>query len=170
MKNSFANEVRKIVRDRFPETITITEIADALDIISKIGKQPLYNALIDLRESGEIKRIKPGEYIWASKPVKPQLREVMWRIFRARIKLSIEDLQELSGASRLYCEEWLRLICRRGIAKKTQSGMFIMVKDPVIMPDDDEKAAKLRKIRLKKKKEALAALDKARAIIMEIDE
>jgi len=159
MKASFANKVRKIIQDRFPETITITEIANALDIISKTGKQPLYNALIDLRKAGEIVRVKQGEYKWTGKPVKPQLREVMWRIFRARKRVSIEDLQELSGASELYIKEWLGLLCRRGIARKTKPGIYLMVKDTVIIPDDDKKAERLRKIRRQKKKNALAAMD-----------
>lgn len=170
MKTSFANKVRKIIKAHTGFSIKIPEIADKLDIISKTGKQPLYNALIDLREAGEIIRIKPGEYKWASKPVKPQLREVMWRIFRAKKRVSIEDLRELSGASELYIKEWLGLLCRRGIARKTKAGIYLMIKDPVIMPDDDEKADKLRKIRLRKKEEALAALDKARKIIERMEE
>jgi len=137
--------------------IGVSEIADKLDRISYADKRPLYAALIELKKAGEIKRIERGKYIWAGKESgKPELRKVMWRFFRSERVVSVEDLQEIAGAKRSYVKEWLQMLCRNGIAGK-RGKKYIMIKDPVIMPDDNKKADRLKKIR-QQKKEALAAL------------
>ena len=161
MKETFENKVRKIIKDHAGKSIKNLGMIAMLGIKTKAEKQSLYNALVDLRKSGEIIRIKKGEYKWLGKKADPQLREIMWHILRARKNITIEDMQELSGAAELYVREWLRMLCARGIVKKTGSGKYSMIKDPVIMPGDDKKADRLRKMRKQKKIEALAALTAA---------
>jgi len=162
MKNSFTNKIRKIIKGRAGRTVKIAEMAVELDFVSDAQKRPLYRALIDLRKSCEIKRIARGEYKWADKPKeKPQLREIMWRFLRAKKTVSVEDLQEIAGAKKAYAQEWLQMLCRNGIAKRLGK-KYIIIKDPVAMPDDDKKADRLRELR---KSKTLAALNEAESAI-----
>lgn len=162
MKNSFANKVRKIIKAQAGLSVRIAETAKTMGLVSDADKRPLYGALIDMRKSGEITRIARGKYKWAEKQTdKSQIREIMWRFFRAKRTISVEDLQEIAGAKKTYASEWLRMLCRNDIARKA-GRKYIMIKDPVAMPDDDEKAERLRKLR---KSKTLAALNEAEIAI-----
>jgi len=53
------------------------------------------------------------------------------------------------------------MLCRNGIAKRLGK-KYIIIKDPVAMPDDDKKADRLRELR---KSKTLAALNEAESAI-----
>jgi hypothetical protein len=169
MKGSFADRVRDVFRKRPDKGVANEEIAVELDLFGK-GRTPLCKVLDDLIQAGEITRVEPGVHQWANKPRPAQLREVMWRLIRARKVVSVDDLMELSGAGEEYVKEYLRMLVKRGIVRKVQgsglkpvqgSGKYQLVKDEgIAAPEDRGKAEKLRAIR-RKKAEALEALDNA---------
>jgi len=176
MKKTFAGKVRKIMQDLKGREISTQDIAVMLDMVSDADKRVLYRILIDFRHSDEIERVKKGVYIYKGKKCKPQLQEVMWRVLRDRRKVTVDDLVEMAGAEESYVKEWLQMLVRREIVRKYKNGNYLMIKDPVDMPRNEEKAQKLRRIRAKKKK-ALDALDKAvtaaleaRMAVVEIEE
>lgn len=176
MKKTFAGKVRKIMQDLKGREISTQDIAVMLDMVSDADKRVLYRILIDFRHSGEIERVKKGIYIYKGKKCKPQLQEIMWRFLRARKKVTIDDLVEISGAEESYAKEWLQLLVRREIVRKYKNGNYLMIKDPVDMPRNEKKAERLRRIRAEKKK-ALDAIDKvvtialeARMAVVEIEE
>ena len=142
-------------------------LAVKLDMISDKEKQTLYRTLRDFVKSGEITRIRPGVYINAkSKP--PQLQEIMWRYLRAKKTIMINDLVEISGASREYASEWIYMLARREIVEKIRLGgarKYRLISDPVIMPKNEDNAKKMRKLRKQKKREALVALGEAQNAI-----
>lgn len=162
----FAESVRKAMRAMPREPMHLHAIADALDLVSDAAKQPLYTVLRDFTKSGEIRKTEPNVYLYvgtlAERSEQPQLREVMWRILRARRSVIIDDLMELAGASREYVGQWLRMLVRQGMVEKrtglTQQSVYVLVNDPVAMPSDDSKAERLRQIR-ERKKSALNKLD-----------
>lgn len=95
-----------------------------------------------------------------------ELQEIMWRFLRARKKVTIDDLIEISGAGERYIKEWLQMLVRREIVRKYKNGNYLMIKDPVEMPRNESKAKRLRRIRAEKKK-ALDAIDKVVALALE---
>jgi len=139
---------------------TIVDVADRLDLISDSDKRPLYRAFCDFARSGEIERVKTGVYRYRGPGggrKKPETRQVMWRLLRSRRVVTVADLQELSGAKEAYVLEWLQLMERNEIVKKIGPRKYQLICDPVVMPDDGEKAARLRRIR-QEKKQALERL------------
>jgi len=158
MRGSFAGEVRKIIAGSLGE-ISISEIADRLGIALPKTKKRLYTTIRDLLRAGEIERRGEGVYAWKGKARKPDRREVMWRILRARRFVTVEDLQEMAGVSRDYAREWLRMILKKEIVRKERSG-YRLVSDPVEMPENTEKTEKLRDLR-KRMAQAAALLRQA---------
>jgi DNA-binding IclR family transcriptional regulator len=160
MQESFAGKVRQVIMGT-PGEFTVNEISERLGIALPKSRKRLHTALRDLRRAGEIERRREGVYALAAmRPSrKPQRREVMWRILRARRAVSVADLQELAGVSRNYAEEWLRMLLRKGVVTR-DGGSFRIVSDPVAMPENTEKAAALRDIR-KRQAEALALMRRA---------
>ena len=136
-------------------------LAVKLDMVSNKEKQTLYRVLGDFVKSGEITRIRRGVYLYNANNKPPQLQEIMWRYLRAKKTVKIDDLVEISGASRDYAAEWVFMLERRKIVEKIRLGgarKYRLISDPVIMPKDEAKAEKLKKLRKQKKREALRAL------------
>ncbi|MDX9785476.1 MAG: hypothetical protein RBT11_01775 [Desulfobacterales bacterium] len=172
----FADKVRKMMEEmgRGGRELTVADIALALDLISDADKGPLYRVLCDFRKTGEVERIGSGVYRYAGKgrSAPPEKRLVMWRLLRARRVVSIEDLQELAGASLLYAQEWLLMLTRRNIVRMMDNGKYMMISDPVVMPANEDKAEYLRRHRmaLKALDEAAQAIDAARTALSDDEE
>ena len=163
MKETFAGRLRDAARSlgRAGSTFTVKDLGHAMGIKTYAEHDTIRSALRDFLRRGEMVRTAPGVFRYQERPtVKPQIRERMWRILRARRRVTVEDLQELAGASRSYAEEWLRMLTKRAVVRKCGGGVFRMVEDPVAMLSNDEKAEQLRELRARKKA-ALAALEKA---------
>jgi hypothetical protein len=109
----------------------------------------------DLLRSGEAARISEGEYRWAARKEPVQLRQKMWSILRARRVVSVEDLMELTGASRGYARQWTTMLEGHEVVRRLEDGRVQLVSDPVAMPTDGTKAEKLKAIRVRN---ALAAV------------
>jgi hypothetical protein len=88
----------------------------------------------------------------------------MRHILRARRVVSLEDLQELAGASRDYSYEFLRLLMDQEVVRRLSDDGYQLIQDPVLLPEDEPKKRKLRERRVRK---ALAALERAEAAIAE---
>jgi len=169
MRNSFADKIRKTVEklDTDHTGITARAIFDDLGISLSETKSRAYSTLRDLTRSGEVERIGRGIYRWRGKKKgKPEIRKIMWRILRARRNITVEDLMELAGASEAYAREWLQMLDRREIVKHMGRGRYRLINDTVTMPDDREKALKLRMIR-QRKKEILIVMNDIQNTVME---
>ena len=162
MKETFADKVRKIYRERAGRDVNNQQVCILLDLVFDSDKRILYAAQRDMRARGELVRVRPGVHVYKGKKNKPELQEIMWRILRARRTVSVADLVEMAGAKESYVLEWLHLMVRRGIVRKNSpaSGIpkYTMISDPVEMPRNDKKADRLWRMRAEKKK-ALAAID-----------
>ena len=165
MKKTFAGKVRVIMQGTLGQ-ITTKELAEKLDLVFRKDKRPLLAVLRDFIAAGEIEKIRNGVFIYRGKSGPAQLQEVMWRVLRARRKVSVDDLIEISKAERSYVKEWLQMLVRREIVREHANGNYLMIKDPVDMPRNDKKAERLRRIRAEKKK-ALDAIDKVVTLALE---
>jgi hypothetical protein len=148
-------------------------LALELGLISNLDKRPMYAALHDMLRTGEAERARPGVYIYRGRPEpeSPEIREKMWAVLRMRRAVTIEDLQEMAGASYAYAREFLALLTRRETVvrqdRKRQPSVYRLAQDPgPALPEDGEKAAKLRALR-EKKKAALAAIDRGVNALLE---
>jgi len=118
--------------------------------------QPMIQAVLrDLIKSGEVTRVAERTYRWAARKEPVQLRQKMWSILRARRTVSIEDLMELTGASRNYARAWTTMLEGHEVVRRLEDGRVQLVSDPVVMPSDTTKAEKLKAIRVRN---ALAAV------------
>lgn len=167
-KHSFANKVRTTAHRLAPAEFSPAELALEMDIANPKTKKRLSTTIRDLLRAGEIRRIKEGAYLWVGKGGQNEKRQIMWRLLRMRRTVSVDDLMELAGVAREYALEWLRMLVRQEVVKKTGSedkSKYRLINEAAEMPDDERKAAKLRRLRRKQKKEALAALEQADAAI-----
>ena len=60
------------------------------------------------------------------KSEKQQLKTIMWRLFKARKVVTYDDLQELSGASRKYAQEWMAGLIKKRIARRISNGRYML--------------------------------------------
>lgn len=142
------------------ETVCVKDVMAHLDLVTHADKRPVYTILSDMRQRGELTRVD-GSSVYQYHPVKKALvRSKMWRILRARKKVTASDLQELSGASSHYAKEWLQMLAKQEIIKKMKGGVYRLIEDPVEEPVNNDRAARLRGWR-KQKKQALSALNQA---------
>ena len=163
----FAQIVRKTLKEigAKGDEIKASQLANALNLTTRKSKNPLYRTIQDFVVRGEVKRLRHGVYKYVELPSKNELKSIMWRLLRARKTVSIDDLEELSGASREYVTEWLRMLEKHEVVKRLKDGRCRLINDTVIEPKNSEKAFKYRGFRRKKKKIALTALDKASTAI-----
>jgi DNA-binding transcriptional ArsR family regulator len=141
--------------------VSAKQLISALNLTSQRDKHDLYRTLHDFVKRGEVKALTPGVYKYLHKSSKKELKSTMWRLLRARKTVTIEDIQELSGASRKYVVEWLKMLEKRGIVRRFREGKYRLVKDTVVEPENTEKAFRIRELRKKRKEEALTALNDA---------
>lgn len=161
----FANQVRTVLQEMAStKPVHVKDVAVKLDLVSHIDKKPMYKTLQDFLKSGEIERTGTDMFLYKGRKSqqKPELREILWRVLRARRSVSVEDLVELSGASKDYVQQWLKMLTRQDVVsvdkRPNQKTFYALIQDTVTMPTDDKKAEKLRAIR-DRKKEALNKLD-----------
>ena len=158
-----AGKVREALRSLGAggKEIANSALAIELDMIANKEKQTLYRVIRDFVKSGEITRIRRGVFVYNGKNKQPQLQQVMWRYLRAKKTVTIPDLVAVAGASHAYASEWIYMLARREIVEKIRLGgarKYRLISDPVIMPQDESKAEKLRELRKQKKSAALRAL------------
>lgn len=171
-----ASRVREIMKAAPSGTaFTGRALARALGLSSPRERETLRSALRDMRRRGEVERLPDGGYRRTGlKRDKPEIREVMWHFLRSRRQcgspVTVADLVEVCGASAKYATEWLQMLTRRGVLKRVSEfglpGAYRMVTDPVEMPEDEPKKARLKAV-YDHKKRALAALDQAARAIIE---
>jgi hypothetical protein len=152
---TFAHLVREALEQRGQATVTeltqaVLRTAPAEMVAGRKVRPMVQAALRDLLRSGEVTRVEIGRYGWARRAEKVQIRAKMWSILRSRRVVSVEDLMELSGASRGYARQWTTMLEGHEIVRRLDDGRVQLVADPVVQPDDEVKAAQLRKIRRKK--------------------
>lgn len=165
MKETFAGTVREVLKEfgAGGKEIVIQDAAwdPRLDLVFDKDKRPLYIAVRDMLRAGEIERVRPGVYKYIGRMTSPEMQEIMWKVLRSQKTRTIEDLQQMAGASENYTKEWLRMLIRRKMVRKNKNGTYTLFRDPgPIPPLNEEKAAKLRRIRREKKKAALESIDK----------
>jgi len=179
MGRGYADTVRQHLRvlGAGGREVANKELAAALDLVSDADKRSMYRVLADLRKQNEVRRVRPGVYVYVGKATgDDELRQKLWRVFRRLRIVTVDDLVELTGASECYAKEFLRMLVKRDVArriddpKRQDRSKYQMVNDPVKMPVDEEKARCLRKLRRRKKREALAALTAAELAIKKAKE
>jgi len=69
-----------------------------------------------------------------TRPEKTKIKTVMWRLLQARKLVTYDDLQELSGASRIYAQEWMATLLKREVVKKLSKGRYQLVCDTPLEP------------------------------------
>ena len=172
MKETFTGRIRAAAQEMEEPSeyigFTVDQLCELAMIQTYADKKKVRNVVADLCKAGELARVGEGIYRLVQKtPGKPQLQEVMWRVLRARRTVTVEDMELMAGASAAYSVEWLRMLERRKIVRHLKNDNWQMVTDPgPVMPMNDEKAARLRRMRAKKK-EALDAMDRAFMAIAE---
>jgi len=179
MKETFAGKIRQAARILGGRQMgfSASELGDVAGIQSYEEKRRMRRTICDLIKSGELARFSRGVYVYKEKSTgKPQKQTVMLELLKMRRTVSVEDLQELAEVSADYAQEWLTMLVRRQVVKRHENGNYTLIKDPDEPPLNEEKAERLRQLRVRKKASALEQLKKikdalvlAEAAIMDIE-
>jgi hypothetical protein len=151
-------------------------------IVKKFGdgtpltRARIYETIRRLERRNAIERVQKGLYRYKNGIQSGNgdtKQEVMWRLLRIRRTVTIDDLVELAGVSRVHAGQFLDTMIRNEVARKN-GDKYSMIKDTVAMPRDEKTAAKKRAARraaaLAAIDNAKAALDDARAAISDMEE
>ncbi len=165
MTETFTGRIREAARALAPEVFTVTDLSIKAEVMTRKDHQRIRDVIRELRKTGEIVRMGRGRYSYAGRAKKTnEIREIIWRVLRARRNVTVEDLMELCGASDRYAREWLAMLVKRGVLSR-RGDRYRMISDPVEMPVNEEKADALRLLRQMKKATILEALETASAAI-----
>jgi hypothetical protein len=172
MKDSFNDRVRRAIKQHFQveEVFTRRQLGDLLELSTDERRNRLGGALKDLARYGEVDGLGQGRWRRLGREERPELSEVMWRLLRIHLVVTVEDMALQSGASPLTVRKWFDAQMRLGLvvneAGKGVVGRYRLVKDLGPQPPiDRSNAEKLRHLRARKKQEALSALDGAFATV-----
>ncbi|PLX49145.1 MAG: hypothetical protein C0613_08465 [Desulfobulbaceae bacterium] len=159
-KDTFAARIRKACILLRHDTMTYADISSTADLRSSAEEVKMRYTIADFVKSGEMVRIAPGVLRYVGKDDSGKItekRRVMWRILKMRRTVTVEEMQEMAGASNKYALEWLSNLRRIGVVEKipgkpaSKPSKWRLVKDIAHMPADEEQAAKYREIRRQKK-------------------
>ncbi|MCF8112789.1 MAG: hypothetical protein K9K21_02930 [Desulfotignum sp.] len=141
----------KAVTNGRPVPVSASDLVDHLGLTKPAEKKRLHNILSELQIRGEIERKSPGLYqvVFLKKP---PLKTIMWRLLKMRRTVTAEDLVGMSGATRSYVDEWMRLLHKREIVKRTGPGRYKLINDDVEEPEATIAAARMRKLRAVRRK------------------
>lgn len=136
---------------------SVDAVSKAMMAQTRQQHKNILNTLSELYRMGKLQRPRQGVYAPAILSKKPDIREAMWRVLRMRKRVTVEDMMTMADASQIYAREWLRMLADRGVIRKIQepgtTAIWVLVRDSVETPLDEEKAARLRDIRARKKAE-----------------
>ncbi len=189
------DQIRTIMIESDEKVVKTADLHLYLTKVTREEKGQIYTAMRDFERTGEVERVAKGKYKYIGKEesVRPIYKK-MWIYLRAQKVITYEDLCVMTGASLEYAQEWVRKLEKRKIVKKSRDknrndkgqlkggkrdnkGLFgdfkndkiILIEDPVIMPVLDETSIKMKKIREKKKKEAMKAVKKAQKALNQVE-
>ena len=135
--------------------VSTDEISIELGLKTRQEHKKLTYTLRDLQNAGRLQKIATGMYGAPQQKRLPNKREIMWRLLRMRRRVSVEDLMEMAGVSKDYAKQWLRVLVQREVVRKEQKpglpGTWHLINDQAEMPEDTDKAARLRNLRLQHK-------------------
>jgi hypothetical protein len=143
-----------------PTHMIVTRFGDG----TPLTRARIYETIRRLERRKAIERVQKGLYrykhgIQSGKGDTKQ--EIMWRVLRARRTVTVDDLVEMAGASRVHAGQFIATMIRNEVVRKN-GDKYSMIKDTVVMPRDEKTAAKKRSAR---KAAALAAIDNAKAAL-----
>lgn len=172
MKGSFNDRVRQALAPHFQveEIFTTMQAAAALEL-STPERRRLWSALHDLTKYGEYEALGQGRWRRLIRTERPELKEIMWRLLRIHLMMTVEKMTLQSGAAPKTAHEFFEICMRQGLVVNEEKrigkpGRYRLVKDVGPEPPaTPEKAEKLRRLRARKKQEALAKIDTAFAIV-----
>lgn len=151
-KNSFANRVRVAAQELGAggKSFTVTDLSIKAKVKNRKEEKRMTSTMQDFIKAGEARRISTGVYIYVGKTPKGlPLKDQMKNLLRIKGFVTVEELREL-GAAEAYAVEWLSMLVRRGVAVQHSNGRYELIANMVI-PENDDKAARLRELRAKKK-------------------
>ena len=169
MAISFAKQVRETLAELTADSgkaATTDEISIKLRLMTYSDHKRLINTLSEMSRDGKIERVGKGLYKSMQQTGKPNIAERMWSVLRMRKRVQVEDLMVMAGASNDYAKEWLRALERQDVVARQGDGnldncIWVLIKDTLDMPQNTEKAERLRDLR--KNKKAMAQLLKSTA-------
>lgn len=169
MAISFAKQVRKTLAELTADSgkaATTDEISIKLRLMTYSDHKRLINTLSEMSRDGKIERVGKGLYKSMQQTGKPNIAERMWSVLRMRKRVQVEDLMVMAGASNDYAKEWLRALERQDVVARQGEGnldncIWVLIKDTLDMPQNTEKAERLRDLR--KNKKVMAQLLKSTA-------
>lgn len=170
---SFAGRVRAAARKLGADgnEFSAADLSHEAGVQTFDGNKRLHWVIRDLKNAGELVVVRKGVYRLGGEKGEGQRpaekRVVMWRFLRMRRRVSVGDLQEVSGVSEAYAKEWLQMLARQGVVKAMQDGRYQLLVDSPEVPADRAKADKLRRVRARKKANLVAALDDAQMRLQE---
>ena len=146
--------------------VSAQKLSCLLKLPTRKDHKRMLNALSDLARNGKIIRVRQGVYAPGTTAATVDKREVMWRLLKMRRVVTSADLQEMAGVSATYAKEWLGMLVRRKVAIRiappnhNHPHSYRLIKNDLnVMPVDEDKATRLRKMRLEKKAALSGKLD-----------
>jgi exosome complex RNA-binding protein Csl4 len=142
---------------------TCGDVSSALFMQTRVDHKRVLNTLSELSRKGKLNRVRQGVYGPVLRVGQLEKREIMYRMLRMEKRMTVDGMMEsVSGVSRGYVKEFFNFLARVGWVRRVESkntAIFILIKNSVEMPVDEEKAARLRKIRRLKKEQIARKLD-----------
>ncbi|MFZ5760977.1 MAG: hypothetical protein ACOY32_15280 [Thermodesulfobacteriota bacterium] len=166
MSETFAGKIRAAAMEigAGGKSFTTREIAHQAGLQTRVDEKRMLNALRDFVKAGEVQRVSLGVYVYLGRQRKDlPLKDQMANLLKIKKFVTIEELREL-GAAECYAREWLQMLVRRGVVADRGNGRYELIAEMAV-PENEEKAERLRDLREKKKLQALQAINEAQTAL-----
>ena len=169
-----AKEMRVLFQNSFPQPLTVADLTRETGFVGKGQPKKVATAIRDFVKRGEVEKTDidgTPAYRYVRRQSAPNKKQVMWRLLRARRRVSIEDLQELADVGEVHARKWISNLEDLEIVKKRQPNpnepaFWHLINDTVVEPETSQCAERLRLLRANKK--AAKQLDAARSALASV--
>ena len=121
------------------------DLADAIEVQTYRDRKRVKDAIPDFVKRGEFKRISRGLYEYMPRKKARTKLDVIWHLVRSHRHFGLDEMEQLSGASRGTAKEYLGCLVRAGYLRKPSRSRWLLVDDPG--PDTPVNAAKCERLR-----------------------
>ncbi len=123
---TFAEKVRQGAKSL--KEFNSGELSDAVKVKSYKERRAVQFCIRNLVQQGELKRIAPGRYKYVGRMRPQTLKERLWDISRRMIRFNLDDLQQITEASRDAVKHFCSWLVREGYIERVKPGHFKVVK------------------------------------------
>ena len=119
---TLAGRIREAAKEL--KQFRMRELTDAVEVRSYRERRAVWDSMRDFLRRGEIERFERGLYWYIGREERITYRQRFWDIARRMIQFCLDDLEQITEASRETIKEFCSWMVKEGYARRVKNGHF----------------------------------------------